>query len=103
MTDLNPYEAPQSPLLGRVPDGRPEPTMLGWGIRYMVVGAVFGFLLSTIAFPGAVESVPFKTALGAVVGATAGCVGGVFDRWLRRRDRERLASFRTMNGARRNG
>lgn len=79
----NPYVAPEAPLIGRVTEGSPRRTLLAWGFRYLLVGAVIGFLLSTFVFPITIEAVPFSTVLGAVVGAVFGCVGAAFDRWNR--------------------
>jgi hypothetical protein len=85
----NPYAAPVSPLPETTPDGPPVRSLAAWGVRYTIVGAVLGLVLSVFVFPGTAESVPFKTVGGAIVGCVIGCLGGAVDYGTRRLRRDK--------------
>ena len=81
MTDTNPYAAPENPLLPQERVVRPRPTMIGWGRRYMLVGAFSGLILPLFVFPSTIPPVVIIPIFGAVIGFVIGCVGGAFSRW----------------------
>ena len=72
MTHPNPYKAPESPLLRRMPDERRERTVMAWGVRFLIVGGVLGFLLSIFVLPSTLEAIPFVTVSGALIGTAIG-------------------------------
>jgi hypothetical protein len=92
MSDPNPYAAPGTPLLRREPDGLPNRTVVAWGLRYMLVGAVVGLILPLFVFPSTIPPVFFMPVCGAVVGSAIGCVGGAFERWIKPRVRGKNVS-----------
>jgi hypothetical protein len=83
MSHLNPYAAPESPLLRCEPDDRPNRTAMAWGFRYMLVGAVIGLILPLFVFPSTIPPVFIMPVFGAVVGSAIGCVGGAFEHWIK--------------------
>jgi hypothetical protein len=91
MSHPNSYAAPTSPLLRSEP-GRTKRTLAAWGLRYMLVGAVIGLILPLFVFPSTIQPVFIMPIVGAVTGSAIGCVGGSFERWLKSRARESIAS-----------
>lgn len=83
MIDTNPYAAPENPLLRHERDGHPRRMMIGWGCRYMLVGACVGLILPLFVFPSTIPPVFILPICGAVIGSVIGCVGGAFDRWMK--------------------
>ncbi len=89
MDSTNPYAVPESPLLQGDPNHRPERSVVGWCLRYKLVGAIIGLILPLFVFPSTIPPVVIMPVVGAVIGSLIGCVGGVLERWSGRGSRTR--------------